>query len=325
MQTELIIQKMDSKRNVFILFCSIVLLFFVFGYSYGPLRRLQITESEAMNDNHLYLVPSKEIIEKMDNDTLYLLLDKYVLQNQFYCSNLLRQGPWNASGKTICADDPFKPSSPCIVYSFGSKLDFAFEEASWKSFGCEIHTFDPSLSIEHARIPVFVNYHLIGLSGRDFVQTEPEVWRHHDLPLRKTWKMQRLSSIQKSLSHADKLIDIMKIDIEGWEWDVLSDILQTGAFNNVKQLCLEVHFGFSFKHVVKEGKKLKLKFTKNTWGNVSMKDQIKLLLRLFNAGFRITAKQSFGWGSVYVKNKRIATLVELTLVNINLLNKKYIF
>ncbi|XP_053408242.1 probable methyltransferase-like protein 24 isoform X2 [Mercenaria mercenaria] len=253
----------------------------------------------------------------MDNDTLYHIFDKYVNSYQFRCCNVSRQGKRVGSGKYICADDRFKPSSPCLIYSFGSKFDFVFENAVWRSFKCEIHTFDPSLSFEESQIPYFVNFHLIGLSGNDFNQTKPEIWKHHNRPLRKVWGMQRLSTIQKVHSHKKKVIDILKIDIEGWEWDALPDILQTGSLSNVKQICIEVHFGFSFKHIIKNNGKLSLKFTSNTWGNVSIKNQLKILKRLYETGFRIFMYRTFNWGSLYIKGRKISNLDELSLININ--------
>jgi hypothetical protein len=59
------------------------------------------------------------------------------------------------------------------------------------------------MPVEEKTLPTFINYHLIGLSGTNFIQTEQEKWRHHDNPLLKTWKMQTLSSIMDTLYHSD--------------------------------------------------------------------------------------------------------------------------
>ncbi|XP_053397050.1 probable methyltransferase-like protein 24 isoform X5 [Mercenaria mercenaria] len=197
-----------------------------------------------------------------------------------------------------------------------SKFDFAFEDDVWRSFKCEIHTFDPSLSFEKSQIPYFVNFHLIGLSGKDFNQTKPGNRRYHNTLFRKVWEMQRLSTIQKVHSHKNKIIDILKIDIEGWEWDALPDILLTESLRNVKQICLEVHFGFRHKHS-KNNRKLSLNFTSNTWGNVPIQNQLKILKRLYETGFRIFMSQTFEWRSLYIQGRKISTLNELSFININ--------
>jgi hypothetical protein len=112
-----------------------------------------------------------------------------------------------------------------------------------------------------------------------------------------------------------KIIDILKIDIEGFEWETMADVIQSGALKNVKQLCLEVHFGFSYKHVV-HGKRITLRFTSNTWGNVTMAYQLKVFSQLYKAGFRIFKYDAFDWGSRYIKGKTIHTLNELSLINL---------
>ncbi|XP_053397047.1 probable methyltransferase-like protein 24 isoform X2 [Mercenaria mercenaria] len=277
-------------------------------YAYATKRKQTQEErlcEQVIDRNRLYLLPSDYIIDSMDNDTLYHIFDKYVNSYQFHCCNVSRQGLRGGSGKNICADDRFKPSDPCIVYSFGSKFDFAFEDDVWRSFKCEIHTFDPSLSFEKSQIPYFVNFHLIGLSGKDFNQTKPGNRRYHNTLFRKVWEMQRLSTIQKVHSHKNKIIDILKIDIEGWEWDALPDILLTESLRNVKQICLEVHFGFRHKH------------SKNTWGNVPIQNQLKILKRLYETGFRIFMSQTFEWRSLYIQGRKISTLNELSFININ--------
>lgn len=40
-----------------------------------------------------------------------------------------------------------------------------------------------------------------------------------------TWKMRTLDIIIAMLGHENKVIDVLKMDIEGDEWNVLEDIL----------------------------------------------------------------------------------------------------
>ncbi|XP_060580846.1 probable methyltransferase-like protein 24 [Ruditapes philippinarum] len=307
---------MLSPKEILILTCGIVVMcLIILGYHTESFSNSTLCPDQVQQIKN-YLLPTDDVIDKMDNDSIYLVFEQYTTSTQFYCGAPSRLGPDSGSGKNVCLDKQVKPvSSSCIVYSFGSKLDFAFETATWNSFKCQIHTFDPSIAVDSKDIPYYINYHLLGLSGRDFIQEQPEVWRQHDRPLERVWRMQRLSTILKQLSHTDKEIDILKIDIEGFEWETMSDIIQSGALKNVKQLCLEVHFGFSYKHVV-HGKSITLRFTSNTWGNVTMAYQLKVFSQLYKAGFRIFMYDALDWGSRHIKGKTIHTLNELSLINL---------
>lgn len=43
----------------------------------------------------------------------------YINRLQVLCKNVIRLGSLWDGGKEICADEPYKPRPPCIVYSFG--------------------------------------------------------------------------------------------------------------------------------------------------------------------------------------------------------------
>lgn len=113
---------------------------------------------------------------------------------------------------------------------------------------------------------------------------------------------------------------MLKIDIEGWEWDTLSEIMKSGVLKYVKQICLEVHFGYGFEPVYEDGKPVTVQFTSEKWGNTAIPDQLKVLRNLFESGLRIFMYDPIkGWGTRHVKNpdRKIDTLVEISLVNIH--------
>ena len=97
----------------------------------------------------------------------------------------------------------------------------------------------------------------------------------------------------------------------------MADIIESGALTNVKQLCIEVHFGLSYKHVVHNQRITALEFTSNTWGNVPMAYQLKVFNHLYFAGFRIFSYDAMDWGSRQIQGKTIHTLNELSFININ--------
>ncbi|XP_060570766.1 uncharacterized protein LOC132729046 [Ruditapes philippinarum] len=113
-----------------------------------------------------------------------------------------------------------------------SQFHFEFENSIWKDFKCEIHTFDPSHTKRGVQIPNGVNFHLIGLSDNDSTIPAPESLK--DFP---TWPMKRLSSIKRSFRHEKRYIDILKIDIEGFEWKVLPDVIKSRDLRYVRQIC----------------------------------------------------------------------------------------
>lgn len=43
------------------------------------------------------------------------------------------------------------------------------------------------------------------------------------------------------LNHTDRIIDYLKMDIEGGEWPVLADWLSSGDVSQIKQLSMEIH------------------------------------------------------------------------------------
>jgi len=59
--------------------------------------------------------------------------------------------------------------------------------------------------------------------------------------------------------HGEKAIDILKIDVEGAEWNVILQLIQSGMLKRVRQLALEIHFTDKSIHSIHEVKtRLKL-------------------------------------------------------------------
>ncbi|XP_045183895.2 probable methyltransferase-like protein 24 isoform X2 [Mercenaria mercenaria] len=321
----------ESKCNfryvyMFGLFSVVFIVFALFTFGYMPGNMLLMTDQyeakpEVVRVNATFCNPSEHdelsdinVIDKMDTEALYLTFSRYILTKQIKCCNVSRAGPGNTFGKNICLDYFNKMQNRCLVYSFGSQFKFDFENAISKSYRCEIHTFDPSLSTEGVHIPSGVNFHLIGLSNTDTIFSAPVGFRGE-----KKWRMQSLLSIRKSLKHTKRFIDVLKIDIEGWEWKALPEILQSGVLNYVKQLCLEVHFGYDIQIIWNGNRAVGYRHLNTTWGNVAIQNQLQTLKRLYDHGFRIFMSDPIKqWATYHLKQtkKSIDTLVEISLVNI---------
>lgn len=137
------------------------------------------------------------------------------------CFEDVRVGPHGDGGKWLCDPECFLQSGNCTVWSIGSNNQFGFELAM-APYGCDIHTFDHTVA--HPNPPEGVSFWPYGASGVDG---------------------EGVKSLEtlKDLSNTTGIVDVLKIDCEGCEFEVFSDP-KTLEFisNNVRQIMVEVHF-----------------------------------------------------------------------------------
>ena len=135
----------------------------------------------------------------------------------------------------VCLDATVRPtlsSTPCLVYSFGVRDEWSFEEAL-ERYGCEIFAFDPSMNKGDHDHSSKIHFHKLGLGPKDSNSTAAG------------WTLKTLDSIYRMLQprHGENVIDYLKIDIEWNEWDALKQILTTDEdmLAKVRQLSVEFH------------------------------------------------------------------------------------
>jgi FkbM family methyltransferase len=142
-----------------------------------------------------------------------------------------------------------------IVYSFGIGEDISFDLAMIAEVGCVVHAFDPTpRSIEWVRgqqtPPGFV-LHEYGIGAHDgtvafYPPRNPAHVSHTVVKGAQaeagaiTVPVKRLTTIMRELGH--ERVDLLKMDIEGAEYEVVEDVLSGGAA--VKQLLVEYHHRF---------------------------------------------------------------------------------
>jgi FkbM family methyltransferase len=142
-----------------------------------------------------------------------------------------------------------------IVYSFGIGEDVSFDLGVIERYGCRVHAFDPtprSLVWAEANIkhPLLV-FHPVGIAAHDGAAkfTSPSKAKHvsfsrpagdhQSVQDSIQLKVQSLPSIMDNLSH-DRL-DLLKMDIEGFEYEVLDALLHSEI--RPGQIAVEFHHG----------------------------------------------------------------------------------
>ncbi|KAH9512429.1 hypothetical protein Btru_039560 [Bulinus truncatus] len=149
------------------------------------------------------------------------------------CQNIIKFGNW-----PVCQDEQFVVRMPCLIYSFGIANDFSFDDHLGR-MGCKVHSFDPSMNRpDHVRNENVTFYNL-GLAPYDTNAWEP--FKDSYVRNKQIWKVRTLKSVMSELNHTNKVIDILKIDIETTEWTVLSNIIQTDLLKNIRIFLIEYH------------------------------------------------------------------------------------
>lgn len=144
--------------------------------------------------------------------------------------------------------------SPYVVYSFGIGEDLSFSAALLDKLPVVIYAFDPTpraiqyvAQSETGKSPRF-HFYPYGLSNVDgqqiFYMPKNEQYvscsTHRQAFVGDNEievEMRTFGTITKMLGHST--IDILKMDIEGSEFDVMDDILSSNV--NIRQICFEVH------------------------------------------------------------------------------------
>lgn len=150
-------------------------------------------------------------------------------------------GKLSDGGKWVCGVDSFLQRPGCVVYSFGSNGDTAFEEAILNRTSCAVFTFDPTLTPEvQAEVEAVpgITFAAVGLDAID----GDAIFGGRTMPVR------TLATLMREHGHA--WVDLLKVDIEGAEWDVLESLVAQGGGGGrrpllpITQAQIEFHVGW---------------------------------------------------------------------------------
>jgi len=139
----------------------------------------------------------------------------------FSCRFEQRLGINGDGGKWICDVYRLKKLKSCLIYSLGSNGEFSFENETKRYLPhCDIHTFD----LKEFNCTNLCTFHKVKIGdGSNGTKT--------------------LRMIMSNLKHSERILDILKIDIEGGEYEFFDDLFRTTDFisENIHQILVEIH------------------------------------------------------------------------------------
>jgi len=146
----------------------------------------------------------------------------------------------------------FKAGGYPVVYSFGIGEDISFDLDMINKFHAEVWGFDPTPKsirwIKNQKISKRFHFYEFGLSDKDgiekFYLPQNEEYVSGSTYYREMYKKESIEvemrcfrTILEELKH--DVIDVVKLDIEGSEFAVIDDILESDV--EIRQICIEVH------------------------------------------------------------------------------------
>jgi len=184
---------------------------------------------DAIRSRNLKLVETQNIEVFQKTPEIWFLYEPL-----WACPDIELVGSFHDGVKWVCGLRRMRKG--CIIYSFGSNGDDQFESDILNKTSCEVFIFDPTMSPEQEKKlspSVHKKFRGIGLAKYDGMMEIGGIER----------EVRTLRKIMKELKH--ERIDILKVDIEGAEYDVFEEIFSSG-FPDIDQILVEVH---AFTHL----------------------------------------------------------------------------
>lgn len=140
-----------------------------------------------------------------------------------------------------------------IVYSFGMGKDISFDRKVMKNHHCKVYGFDPtpvSINwIKEQKIPELFYFYDYGISTKNemkefYIPVNPKYVSGSLIKDNVTIDAVKINVLMKSFDQittemGHRHVDVLKMDIEGSEYDVLANILESSV--TVDQILVEFH------------------------------------------------------------------------------------
>ena len=153
-------------------------------------------------------------------------------------------GGWNILSGTL---DP-----QSIVYSLGVGQDISFDVSIIECYGCKVYAFDPTPSVavwlQRQILPANLIFQSVAVGVTDgfldLFEPGTEGVSHHALPQGSSQRIRVPSACIPTLMlrNGHDRIDLLKMDIEGFEYEVLRSMLRTDI--RPRQIVVEFHHFF---------------------------------------------------------------------------------
>lgn len=165
----------------------------------------------------------------------------------------------------------------CVIYAAGVGTDPSFDIQAADELACQVVSLDPTpatVTMMAARrdLPPCLTFKPWGMSNATQVTTMTNSWTRH-----KTEggiHMKTMADIMAALHHT--AVPVVKLDIEGWEFQVLPQLVHPDL--GVEQVLLELHWTVDGD--------------KNTLPRRGARAWLEALLNLYKAGFRVMSKRA---------------------------------
>ncbi|KNC80149.1 hypothetical protein SARC_07488 [Sphaeroforma arctica JP610] len=142
-------------------------------------------------------------------------------------------GQWNT-----CFDSW---TDTCKVFSFGIDYDFSWDQEVAARGKCKVASFDPSMEWEEKDVDANVRYYPVGIAANDDESIDGVRMRDG---VQQKWKVATLGTSMKNLQV--ERLTVLKMDVEGFEWEAIPEMISSGALKHVDQFIFEVHY---FQHL----------------------------------------------------------------------------
>jgi FkbM family methyltransferase len=147
-------------------------------------------------------------------------------------------------------------SNKSIIYSVGIGEDISFDLAIINDYDCNIFGFDPTPKsikwINSQILPISLKFYPFGLHHTsekttfylplDENHVSGSVTAQTNVDKNRAVEVDMLTIIDMAALNQHKIIDVLKMDIEGSEYVILDSILNSGIF--IGQICIEFHDRF---------------------------------------------------------------------------------
>jgi len=144
------------------------------------------------------------------------------------------------------------PERP-VIFSFGVGQDLSFDLAAIDRFDAQVHAFDPTPKsmawIETQELPDALKFHPCGVAATDGAATffPPANDQNVSFSAQPASAVEAAGAVSSPVKRLSTFVaeygtpDIVKMDIEGFEYEVLGDLLSTDL--RPSQLLIEFHHG----------------------------------------------------------------------------------